>query len=725
MGLGRLYDRPDNFINRELSWMQFNWRVLAQAQSPRHPLLDRMRFLGITASNLDEFFMVRVAALRDQVNVGFPGMDLSGLTAGDQLDKLDACIRDFRRCQYEVWKDSLMPALKEEGIEAISFNDMADNSPAALSMQDLTYLEKYFEENVFPVLTPMAIDSSRPFPLIHSGRMYIGAQIKVRGKKKKKKYDVAIVPVPDLLPRIIRMPADKDSSMTRILFLETLIEANLDKLFLNHEILSSAPFRIMRNADLAIAEEEAPDLLLEIEKQLKKRDRGQVIMLEHDERMNPGLVKYLKKKLRIKNRQIFEASGPLDLSLAAGIASLKGFRHLRRRPYQPVVPPGLEAGQDLFAKIRKKDYLIHHPYESFDPVEDLIRQAAEDPKVLAIKQTLYRVSGNSPIISWLETAAKNGKQVLVLVELKARFDEENNIAWARRLEQAGVHVIYGLVGLKIHCKMTLILRLESEGIRPYVHLATGNYNDKTARQYTDLGYFSCDRDLGEDATALFNMLSGYSRPARWNRLTVAPYHMKKRLLKLIQNETRNAREGKPASIIAKCNALCDRDIILALYEASNAGVSIDLIIRGICCLIPGKPGLSDNIRVRSLVGVWLEHARIYVFENGGQKKYFLASADLMPRNLDRRVEILFPVEKKNLQERLSHILDLELSDVANSWFLKPDGSYHPVSQLPPANVRDIEKDAHRIFMEEALAAAYPDTATRLPLYIRWEMTPSS
>lgn len=747
MGQRSDYDRTDNFINRELSWMEFNRRVLAQACSPRHPLLERMRFLAITASNLDEFLMVRVAALRDQVNVGFPGRDFSGLTAGDQLSRLDVCIRDFRRRQYEVWRDSLVPALREEGIDLIS----PGPDLSGLSPEDLAYLDRYFEKNIFPVLTPMAIDSSRPFPLIHSGRMYIGAQIKVRGKKKKKKYDVAIVPVPDVLDRVIRLPADKNAPVTKIIFLETLIEANLGKLFLNHEILSSAPFRIMRNADLAIAEEEAPDLLLEIEKQLRKRDRGEVIILDHADRMEESLVKYLKKKLHIKNRQIYAASGPLDLTLAAAIASLKGYRHLKRRPYGPAVTPGLEAGQDLFAAIRKRDYLIHHPYEAFDPVQDLIRQAAEDPKVLAIKQTLYRVSGNSPIISWLETAAKNGKQVLVLVELKARFDEENNIAWARRLEQAGVHVIYGLVGLKIHCKMTLIVRSESEGLRRYVHLGTGNYNDKTARQYTDLGYFSCDPDLGEDATALFNMLSGYSRPARWNRLIVAPYHMKKRLLKMIRHETKNAREGKPASITGQCNALCDRDIILALYEASGAGVSIDLIVRGICCLIPGKLGLSENIRVRSLVGVWLEHARIYLFENGGQKKVFLASADLMPRNLDRRVEILFPVDKKYLQERIRHILEVEMKDRANTWYLQPDGTYIPACQIPEEPCENIEidredghstsrqeaqstytqeiqsayiQDAHSILMQEALAAAYPDASeasARRPVYVRDEV----
>ena len=704
MGNRPAYDYPDNFINRELSWLAFNRRVLEEADRDRNPLFDQLRFLAITASNLDEFIMVRMAALRDQKEVGFPGRDLSGMTPALQLERIDQEIRDFRCSQYAIWSDKLEGKLSGEGIRLIHYHTLADPSDPALSSSDREYLDRYFQDQVFPVLTPMAIDSSRPFPLLHSGRTYIGALVRARGKavsgkKKKKKYDVAVVPVPALLPRLVRLPAEEEKQETRLVLLESLIETGMNRLFMNHEILCSAPFRVMRSAELSIAEQEAPDLLLEIEKQLMNRERGEVILMEHDARMDPVLVKYLKKKLAIRRQQIYPVPGPPDLSFAADLASLKGFKRLKRPVYTPAPTPGFEAGQDLFSLIRKRDILLHHPYESFDPVEDLIRQAAEDDKVLAIKQTLYRVSGKSSLIRHLEKAAGNGKQVLVLVELKARFDEERNINWARRLEKAGVHVIYGLVGLKIHCKLTMIVRMESEGIRSYVHLATGNYNDITARQYTDLGFFTCDREIGEDATALFNMLSGYSRPAGWKKLITSPDHMKNQLIKMINRETRYALEGKSAGITVKCNALCDRDIILALYEASEAGVSVDLIIRGICCLIPGRPGVSENIRVRSLVGRFLEHARIYRFVNGGKEKIFLGSADLMPRNLERRVEVLFPIEKKSLRQRISHIFDLELSDNENARILMSDGSWHAAGNRG--------SDAQQIFIEEAVRAVHP------------------
>ena len=747
MGKRSVYDQPDNFINRELSWLAFNRRVLEEAGRDRNPLLDQLRFLAITASNLDEFIMVRIAALRDQMEVGYPGRDLSGLTPAGQLEMIDREIRDFRQCQYRIWSEELLPRLAGEGIRMIPYGTLAHPADPDLSPSDRDYLDHYFMNQVFPVLTPMAIDSSRPFPLLHSGRTYIGALVRTRGKakdhtgdkkspdknspdkkKKKKKYDVAVVPVPALLSRLVRLPADEEKQETRLVLLESLIESVLDRLFMNHEILCSAPFRVMRSAELSIAEQEAPDLLLEIEKQLMNRERGEVILMEHDARMDPRLLKYLKKKLGIRNRQIYPVPGPPDLSFTSDLASLKGCKRLRRPPYNPSVTPGFEAGQDLFSRIRKRDILLHHPYESFDPVEDLIRQAAEDDKVLAIKQTLYRVSGRSRLIRHLEKAAKNGKQVLVMVELKARFDEERNINWARRLEKAGVHVIYGLVGLKIHCKLTMIVRMESEGIRSYVHLATGNYNDITARQYTDLALLTCDPAMGEDATALFNMLSGYSRPAVWKKLITSPDRMKNQLLKMINREIRHSQAGEPAGITVKCNALCDKDIILALYEASSAGVPIDLIVRGICCLIPGRPGISENIRVRSLVGRFLEHARIYHFVNGGKEKILLGSADLMPRNLERRVEILFPIEKKVLRQRIRHILDLELADTENARILLPDGSWqaagdHDIDLRTDATVAGKEEsieesfddfrrrdggDAQQALIEEAMQAVHPE-----------------
>ena len=690
-----VFDQPDNFTNRELSWLEFNQRILGEARDRKNPLFERMKFLSITASNLDEFFMVRIASLKDMVNAGYQKKDIAGMTAQEQLRALNEKMQAFCEKQYTTYNRALLPKLSEEGLEIISFSE--------LSEKEMDFLEEYFHKNIYPVLTPMAIDSSRPFPLIQNKTLNIAALIKSRNKdkKEKKEYDIATVQVPSVLPRVILLPQkDGPKRKCRVILLENVIEHYLDVLFLNHEIICSAPYRIMRNADLSIDEDDAEDLLKEIEKSLKMRQWGEVIKFEYEERMDKRLVKYLKKQFKIHSCDMYAFNGPLDLTFLMKCYGIEGFEDLKEAPYIPQKNKKLRADKNIFNQIRKGDVLLHHPYESFDPIVAFIKQAAEDENVLAIKQTLYRVSGHSPIIAALAQAAENGKQVTVLVELKARFDEENNINWARKLEKAGCHVIYGLVGLKTHCKIALVVRREADGIRRYVHLGTGNYNDSTAKLYTDTGMFTCRNAVGEDATAVFNMLSGYSEPANWNQLIVAPIWMKKRFLEMIARETQNAKEGKPAKIIAKCNSLCDRKIILALYEASCAGVQIDLIVRGICCLVAGKPGVSENIRVRSIVGTFLEHARIFYFYNDGNEEVYMGSADWMPRNLDRRVEIVFPVEAPDLKEKAKHILDVQLRDTLKAHCLLEDGTYRKVDRRGKEAV-----EAQKTFCEEAIAAA--------------------
>lgn len=690
-----VFDQPDNFTNRELSWLEFNQRILGEARDRKNPLFERMKFLSITASNLDEFFMVRIASLKDMVNAGYQKKDIAGMTAQEQLRALNEKMQAFCEKQYTTYNRALLPKLSEEGLEIISFSE--------LSEKEMDFLEEYFHKNIYPVLTPMAIDSSRPFPLIQNKTLNIAALIKSRNKdkKEKKEYDIATVQVPSVLPRVILLPQkDGPKRKCRVILLENVIEHYLDVLFLNHEIICSAPYRIMRNADLSIDEDDAEDLLKEIEKSLKMRQWGEVIKFEYEERMDKRLVKYLKKQFKVHSCDMYAFNGPLDLTFLMKCYGIEGFEDLKEAPYIPQKNKKLRADKNIFNQIRKGDVLLHHSYESFDPIVAFIKQAAEDENVLAIKQTLYRVSGHSPIIAALAQAAENGKQVTVLVELKARFDEENNINWARKLEKAGCHVIYGLVGLKTHCKIALVVRREADGIRRYVHLGTGNYNDSTAKLYTDTGMFTCRNAVGEDATAVFNMLSGYSEPANWNQLIVAPIWMKKRFLEMIARETQNAKEGKPAKIIAKCNSLCDRKIILALYEASCAGVQIDLIVRGICCLVAGKPGVSENIRVRSIVGTFLEHARIFYFYNDGNEEVYMGSADWMPRNLDRRVEIVFPVEAPDLKEKAKHILDVQLRDTLKAHCLLEDGTYRKVDRRGKEAV-----EAQKTFCEEAIAAA--------------------
>ena len=674
------------FINRELSWLEFDTRVLGEAENEDNPLFERLKFLSITASNLDEFFMVRVASLKDMVNAGYTKKDIAGMTAREQLEALDERTHAFVKRQYAIYNNELVPALDNQGFHIIaSHEDLTD--------EQAEFVDKYFHEEVYPVLTPMAVDSSRPFPLIRNKTLNIAALLKKKNGDDEET-EFATVQVPSVLPRFVRLPGG-DGDI--VILLEEIIERNIDKLFLNYDILCAYPYRIMRNADFSIDEEDAEDLLKEIEKQLKKRQWGQTIRLEVQGNIDKQLLKKLKSELDITDSDIYRIDGPLDLTFLMKMYGSFGYEHLKTPKYTPAPVPELMDGRNIFEAIREGDILLHHPYQTFDPVVDFVRQAAKDPAVLAIKQTLYRVSGNSPIVAALAAAAENGKQVSVLVELKARFDEENNIIWAKKLEQAGCHVIYGLVGLKTHSKITLAVRREEDGIRRYVHLGTGNYNDSTAKLYCDMGLFTCSPAIGEDATAVFNMLSGYSEPVGWNKLSLAPLWLRERFHYLVEREIERAKDGQNAHIIAKMNSVCDKDIIELMYKASKAGVKIELIVRGICCLIPQLDGVSENITVRSIVGTFLEHSRIFYFENGGNPEIYMASADWMSRNLDRRVEIMFPVEDARLKKEVKHILDVQLADNVKAQLMQPDGSYRKIKNAPDMP----QVEAQQIFCEEA------------------------
>lgn len=689
---------PEYYENRELSWLKFDARVLNEAKDKSIPLLERLKFVSITSSNLDEFFMVRVASLKDMVHADYRKRDIAGMTASEQLDRINTATRKLVESQYNTYNRSLVPLMAANGIHIIEKYE-------ELTAEQAAYVDRYFEEDIYPVLTPMAVDASRPFPLIRNKTLNIAALLSSKkDEKHKDAVEFATVQVPGVLPRLVPIPADTSENSGEVegrtfILLEQIIEKNIDKLFLNYHVLCAHPYRVMRNADLPIDEDEAADLLKEIQKQLKKRQWGEVIRLEVEASVDKKLLRFLKDELKVAEEDIFQISGPIDLTFLMKMYGLSGCDSLRYEPYKPQRVPEIEPGEDIFEAIRGGDILLHHPYETFDPVVDFIRQAASDPDVLAIKQTLYRVSGNSPIIASLAQAAENGKQVSVLVELKARFDEENNIVWAKKLEQAGCHVIYGLVGLKTHSKIALVVRREEDGIRRYVHLGTGNYNDSTAKLYTDCGIFTCNEAIGEDATAVFNMLSGYSEPLSWNELVLAPIWLRTRFMRLIARETKHAREGKPARIVAKMNSLCDEGIIAALYEASAAGVEIELIVRGICCLKVGIPGISENIHVRSIVGNFLEHSRIFFFLNDGEEELYMGSADWMPRNLDRRVEILFPVLDDTLKEKVKHILDVELADNTKAHVLKPDGEYEKIDRRGKVLV-----NSQKQFCEEAVAA---------------------
>ncbi len=682
------------FYNRELSWLEFDKRCLSEAKDKNIPVFERIKFLSITASNLDEFFMVRIASLKDMTNAGYTKKDIAGMTPAEQLDALIPATKDFMKSQYVTYNRSLLPLLETNGLKIVKHYE-------DLTKEQEKYVDKVFEKNIYPVLTPMAVDSSRPFPLVRNKSLNIGALIY---DKNKNVTDIATVQVPSGLPRVIILPSEQQG-MTEIILLEEVIEKNLDKLFLSYDIVCAHPYRIMRNADFSIDEDETADLLKEIEKQLKQRQWGEVIRLEVEDSMDKKLLKELKKHLGVADRAVYKINGPLDLTFLMKVYGLDGFDHLKFEKYVP--QPAFSGGDysNIFDQIKKHDILLFHPYYEFTPTIEFIRQASVDPDVLAIKQTLYRVSGNSPIIAALASAAENGKQVTVLVELKARFDEENNIAWAKKLEKAGCHVIYGLVGLKTHSKIALVVRREEDGIKRYVHLGTGNYNDQTAKLYTDMGLLTCSDPIGEDATAVFNMLSGYSEPKKWNKLIVAPIWMKDKFLMLINREAENAREGKKGRIIAKMNSLCDPKIMQALYDASQAGVKIDLIVRGICCIKAGVPGLSENISVRSIVGNFLEHSRIFYFYNDGFEDIYMGSADWMPRNLDKRVEITFPVEDPDIKKRIKEILKIQLADTLKAHIMQQDGSYEKQDLRGK-----IKLDSQLYFAEEACKQTKKDDA---------------
>ena len=726
------YGKPEYFENRELSWIKFNRRVLNEARDKTIPLLERLKFISITSSNLDEFFMVRVASLKDMLHAGVKKADIAGMDALKQLERVNEDTRELVNLQYSTYNRSLLPLMNQEHIYIIDAYEKLTEEQAA-------FVDDYFENEVYPVLTPMAVDASRPFPLIRNKSLNIAAVIEYKGtgglldhkgqepddgqdeellndvptvlepekeggkkeKKEKKgkkgaKPEFATVQVPSGMARLVPVPSKNPEEKVFIL-LEQVIEKNIEKLFLNYKVLCAYPYRIMRNADFSIDEDEAPDLLKEIQKQLKKRKWGEVIRLEVEDGIDKKLLEFLKDELHVENKQdIFYINGPIDFTFLMKMYGLPDCDHLRYEPHTPQLVPEILPGENIFEAIQTGDILLHHPYQSFGTVIELIRQAASDAQVLAIKMTLYRVSGNSPIIASLAQAAENGKQVTVLVELKARFDEENNIVWAKKLEQAGCHVIYGIVGLKTHSKIALVVRREDEGIRRYVHLGTGNYNDSTAKLYTDCGVLTCAESVGEDATAVFNMLSGYSEPLSWNCLAVAPIWMRKKFLKLIRRETKNARNGKQAYIRAKMNSLCDQEMIEALYEASVAGVQIKLLVRGICCLRAGIKGVSENIQVRSIVGNFLEHSRIFDFCNDGHAEVYMGSADWMPRNLDRRVEIVFPLLDEELKKKVLHILDVEFEDNVKAHVLQEDGTYEKIDKRGKVLVNSQE-----IFSKEA------------------------
>lgn len=656
---------PEHYINRELSWLEFNQRVLEESLSPDNPPFEKIKFLSIVASNLDEFFMIRVASIWDQIDAGYVKPDASGMTPRQQIAAITARVRVMVRRMYEVLHKDLMPLLQSAGIRLVD--------EKSLTKEQEAFLDEYFKSEIYPVLTPMAVDATRPFPLILNRSLNLGVLIDEGDDEPS----FGTVQVPGGLSRVIRLPGKDGVSL---ILLEQVIARSIGKLFAGRKILCCNAYRITRNADLSIDEEDAEDLLQEIEKQLKQRRWGTAVRLEIDHRADARLVKVLEDALELEGGDAYSIHGPINLDfLMQHIYSLPGYEALKYKPYFPRALV-LDEGENLFDRIKRGDLMLYHPYDSFEPVVRFVRQAARDRNVLAIKQTLYRVSGQSPIIGALAEAADAGKQVTVLLELKARFDEENNIHWGKRLERAGAHVIYGMAGLKTHSKITLVVRAEDRGIRRYVHLSTGNYNDVTANIYTDHGLFTTNEAVGSDASDFFNMLTGFAEPPMLNKLVSAPRDLRGRFIELIEREAQNARAGKRAEIFAKMNALVDEGIISALYRASSAGVRIRLIVRGICCLRPGLPGVSENIAVRSIVGRFLEHSRVFIFANDGQPETYLSSADWMPRNLDRRVELLFPVEQPQLARHLKELLKLQWRDNVKSSELHPDGHYTRIAR---------------------------------------------
>lgn len=676
------YRKAEYFTNRELSWMDFNDRVLEEARSKDNPLLERINFLGITQSNVDEFFMVRVASLHKLIAADIKTTDSSGMTPAKQLKAINKKEHLAVEKRYSTYLRSLLPLLEK--------NDIYIKDVGDLNERQYEFIRRYFNDELYPVLTPMADDANRPFPFIANDSLNIAVRLK---DQKKNEHDYATVRVPNIFKRLVKLP-DADNSF---ILLENIIKEFISKLFDGYEVKESACFRATRDMDLDVAERDTSDFLRSVQKQLKDREHGKVVRLEIEKGMSDKLRHRLFKKLKVDKEAVYEISGPIDLTFLKKLSgAVKDHDDLRYKPFKDYVDPDLDLNSDIFANIRRQDYLVQHPYDSFDAVLNFIKKAAHDDKVLAIKMTLYRVSGNSPIIKYLGEAAQAGKQVTVLVEVKARFDEQNNVHWARTLEQMGCHVIYGLKGLKTHTKITLVIRRDEDGIRRYLHLGTGNYNDVTAHFYTDMGLFTCQRELGIDATNLFNMLSGYSRPPYFRQLRISPEHIREFINQKIDREIEIAKEGRYAEIHMKMNSLSDPEIIAKLYEASHFGVKVHLLIRGICCLRTDLPRISDNIEVHSIVGRLLEHSRIYYFYNDGNDEIYLSSADMMKRNLNRRVETLFPVLQPDLKKRAIAIYDKMWQDSVKTRVLH-DQTYSMIDRRGKEAVNSQE-----YFIEEAI-----------------------
>jgi len=665
--------QPQNFLNRELSWIEFNKRVLDEACDPAVPLGERLKFQGIVSSNLDEFFMVRVAGLKHLVAGGVLDSGADGMLPAEQLAAIGQRVHEMMERQYRNWRDDIAPGLAEKAGIAIL-------RPAQLSTEQKAALHSQFAKKVWPVLTPLAVDQGHPFPMLRNRSLNLAVLLhKERQRVARRHRMFAVVQVPSVLGRLVEVPPGP-GHRADFLLLEDWIAMHVGDLFPGFRVLACSPFRVSRDFDLLIDEDEADDLLKTIQRELLRRERGQAVRLEVAHDAAAEILDFLRGALRLDADDIYRVNGPLHLADLAPLYGRDELRELKDEPFISQPMPQLRE-RNIFQVIGERDVLLHHPYESFDHVVDFVSEAADDPHVLAIKQTLYRTSADSPIVRALTRAAENGKQVTALIELKARFDEGRNIAWARVLEESGVHVVYGVVGLKTHCKVALVVRREGDGIRRYVHLSTGNYNPATARVYGDLSYFTAREDFADDAGALFNLLTGYSSPPSWQRFSVAPLGLAERLVELIERERSLGAHGR---IIAKMNSLSDPTIIRALYKASQAGVSIDLLVRGICCLRPGVPGLSETIRVISVVDRFLEHARIFFFEAAGRREVYLSSADWMSRNMVRRVEVMFPIEDETLRRRLiNEILATGLADNVKASRLLSDGSYQRLHPEPP------------------------------------------
>lgn len=664
------YYKPENYFNRDLSWLEFNGRVLEEALNPELPLLERIKFISIFFSNLDEFYMIRVSGLKEQIRAKVFDATIDGLTPNEAIVKIEQVVRPTLKKIYEYWSTEIIPQLNENNIHILNINKLSEENKNSLN--------EYFKREIYPVLTPLAFDPGRPFPYISN----LSLSFAILVKKQNGENHFARVKIPTILPRLLRIETIvnskkkiKESSTAKYIWLDDLIKQNLGTLFPGLNVMDAHRFRITRNTDLEIQEDEADDLLELIEENVKQRKFGSVVRLEIEKDMPGFMIDTLVENLEISLDDIHVFDGPLGLSSVMSLADLP-MPHLKEKPFHPVTPHIFEEDESIFSQIRANEFILHHPYESFTPVIDFVKEASQDPDVLAIKQTLYRVGPDSPIVKYLIEAAERKKQVAVLVELKARFDEENNIYWARALEKAGVHVVYGLVGLKTHSKMTLIVRKEERNVKRYVHLSSGNYNPTTAKIYTDIGFFTSDEKICSDVSEIFNYLTGYSEQTSYRKLFVSPINNREKFIRLIEREVNVAKQGGKAHIIFKMNSLVDPHLIAALYEASADGVKIDLIIRGICCLVPQKPGLSENINVISIVGRYLEHSRVFYFLNNGDDELFISSADLMPRNLDRRVEVTFPIENKKLKDRLiKTLLEIALKDNVKARVLQPDGTH--------------------------------------------------